>query len=154
MRVVVLVVVTFILALRTPGAPAQAMTVGEANAKFINQTRISFSPGHGTQVSYMRPDGSVFLWYPGNKAVLRGRWLIEGRANSAYVCFQYGSNTYNPVTKQPGGGWSCRQADVFARITVDRVPGDLFGLANRQSVPFVLTPERTILAELKQRVRP
>ncbi len=154
MRVVVIAPLAFILAVPIAEAMAQGMTLGEANAKFINQTRISFSPGHGTQVSYMRPDGSVFLWYPGNQVVLRGRWLIEGRANSAYLCFQYGPNTNNPVTKQPGGGWSCRQADVFARTTVDRVHGDVFGLANRTAVPFMLTPERTIIAELKQRVRP
>ena len=154
MRGFVLAPLALILAVRMPDAPAQAMTVGEANAKFVDQTRISFSPGHGTQVSYMRPDGTVFLWYPGNRVVVRGRWLIESRAKSAYLCFQYGADTYNPVTNQSGTSWSCQQAGVFARITVDRVRGDLFGLANRQAVPFLLTPERTIIAELKQRARP
>src|SRR4029453_11353963 len=76
LRVVVLAPLALILVVRMPDAPAQAMTVGEANAKFVDHTRISFSPGHGTQVSYMRADGTVFLWYPGNRVVVRGRWLI------------------------------------------------------------------------------
>jgi hypothetical protein len=119
-------------------------------ADFVNKTRVSFGPGHGTQVSYMRSDGAVFLWYPGNRVVLRGDWRIQdGR-----VCFRYGANTYNPVTGRGGGGWECRPIGAFSRTTVDRVPGDVFGLTKRNTVPFVLAPDRTTIADLTRRGPP
>jgi hypothetical protein len=126
------------------GGPA----LGQAD--FINKTRVSFGPGHGTQVSYMRGDGAVFLWYPGNRVVLRGHWRIEDRK----ICFRYGPNTYNPVTGRGGGGWECSPIGAFSRTTVDRVPGDVFGLSSRNAVPFVLAPDRTTIADLTRRGRP
>ena len=134
----------FVFAILVLLASKPAFAQAEA---FINKTRVSFGPGHGTQVSYMRGDGAVFLWYPGNRVVLRGRWRTDGRT----ICFRYGPNTYNPVTGRAGAEWECRPSDVFARTTVDRVAGDVFGLARRNAVPFVLAPDRTTIADLKRR---
>jgi len=134
-----------------------ALGLQEARRLFVCQTRMSFGPGHGTQVSYMHPDGAIFLWYPGNAVIVPGKWQIVPRTTtaqpaeeSASICFQYGSNTYNPVTGQFGGKWECRPADVFDRSTVDRAEGDVFALATRTAVPFRLARERTTIAELKK----
>ena len=143
----------------TAGDVFAQMSMPEARAFFVNRTRVSFSSGHGTQVSYMAPNGAVYLWYPGNRVVLPGSWSLEPRAMPGYpprayaiLCFQYGPNTYNPVTGRGGGGPECGPADRWARYAVDQAPGDVFGLARRQSPPFILTPERTTIAELRRRM--
>src|SRR5262245_2331452 len=133
--------------------------IPEAREYFVCKTRVSFSDGHGTQVAYMNSTGGVFLWYPGNGAVVPGRWKIEEATikNLTFpaLCFQYGADTYNPVTKERGGRWSCLPADVWARTTVDSADGDVFGLERRGgAVPFRLSRERTTIADLKKNIRP
>lgn len=109
-------------------------------------TRMTRMMIHGTQVSYSRPDGAIFLWYPGNSVVLQGQW--EARPGS--ICFRYGTNTYNPATKVRGGAWACMLARDLDRDTVETVRGDLFGLARRTAVPFVLPGVKTTFAELQE----
>jgi len=135
------------------------MGIPEAREYFVCKTRVSFSEGHGTQVAYMNSSGGVFLWYPGNGAVVPGRWRIEEATiknlTFAALCFQYGADTYNPVTKERGGKWSCLPADIWARTTVDGADGDVFGLERRGgAVPFRLSKERTTIAELQKNIRP
>jgi len=133
------------------------MSVPEAREYYVCKTRVSFSPGHGTQVSYMNSEGAIFLWYPGNTVVLPGRWRIEevtvAKQPHAALCFQYGANTYNPVTKERGSKWNCLPADLWARTTVDRADGDVFGLRWRKAPPFSLSSERTTIADLQKRIR-
>jgi hypothetical protein len=135
------------------------MSAAEARQFFVCKTNMSFAAGHGTQVYYLRPDGTEFLWYPGNAGIVRAKWKIVAYPISnkpgreyASMCFQYGTNTYNPVTKQAGGNWECRLAHDKAQFVVDRVDGDVFGLALRQAVPFVLGRERTSIAELRRKL--
>jgi hypothetical protein len=142
------------------GKAVVPMTEADARRFFVCRTRVSFDSGHGTQVSYMRPDGAVFLWYPGNSIVLPGKWDITTRETTTEpprkytaLCFQYGANTYNPVTKQAGGQWNCLPAGLFARLTVDSADGDVFGLARRNAVPFKLSRDKTTVSELKDKVR-
>jgi hypothetical protein len=144
-----------------PRALRPVMSVAEARAAFVGKTRVTFGPGHGTQVSYMRPDGAIFLWYPGNAVVLPGRWDIEARwmsgvppTQEAFVCFRYGPNTYNPVTGAVGGRRECMPARVLGRLMVDRAEGDVFGLATRSAAPFRLPRERTTIAALKTQIGP
>jgi hypothetical protein len=133
------------------------LSVAEARKFLACKTHMTFSGGHGTQVSYLRSDGVEFLWYPGNAVVVRGKWNIVEHATEprgyADICFQYGANTYNPVTGRAGGNWECRPAHVFVRSTVDRADGDVFGLARRGSVPFALSSERTTINDLRKIVR-
>ncbi|MGB9364465.1 MAG: hypothetical protein WCE79_00485 [Xanthobacteraceae bacterium] len=112
-----------------------------------------FDQGHGTQVYYMRPDGTEFLWYPGNTVIVTSKWRLTPRGDGSPqhgvdICFQYGTNTYNPVTKQQGGQWECRPAHINARRVVERAMGDVFGLSRR--LPFVLSRERTSIDELQK----
>jgi hypothetical protein len=135
---------------------ARPMALEEAREFFACRTLMSFDPGHGTQVYYMRPDGTEFLWYPGNAVVLASKWRFTQRVPDSPqlgvdLCFQYATNTYNPMTKQQGGQWECRAAQANAYRVVERATGDIFGLSRR--LPFVLSRERTSLEALQQQLR-
>lgn len=119
-------------------------------------TSMSYSPEHGTQVGFTTKDGRSFLWYPGNAIVLPGQWLAcEERMSSSSpetgpvaftygtICYQYGENTYNPVTKVAGAVWECAAAGTRDASLIERRKGDLFDLARRQRVPFVLAKDQT-----------
>jgi hypothetical protein len=136
------------------GVPVLA-TIDDARHFFVCRTLLSYDPGHGTQVSYIRPDGTEFLWYPGNRFVVTGKWQFRARVMSldppreiADLCLQFGTNTYNPVTKQQGGQWECRPARAIARTVVERAKGDVFDLAHR--FPFILPAERSSIGELRR----
>ncbi|WP_448146631.1 hypothetical protein [Labrys miyagiensis] len=119
-------------------------------------TNMTFS-AHGTQVEFVSKDGRTALWYPGNGVILHGRWkLAGGDALTGFgdrICFQYGSNTYNPLTMQSGGGWECESIATYEGHVVERTAGDPFGLDKRGPVPFVLPPQRTTFAELLKKRR-
>ena len=140
------------------------VTAAQARAFLADKTRLSFSAQHGPQVSYGRPDGAIFLWYPGNAVVLQGRWEVRETVTdymragellrslkSADVCFQYGANTYNPATGQRGGGFNCMPLRALQLVHKEALPGDVFGLARRPAPPFVLGREAVTLAALRAR---
>ncbi len=144
-----------------PSTPsAFPMTMEEARRFFSCRTHMGFDQGHGTQVFYMRPDGTEFLWYPANSAIVTSNWRLTPRVKGAPhqgvdLCFQYGTNTYNPVTSQQGGWWECSPAHVAVRRVIESVKGDIFGLARR--LPFTLSRDRTsieALQQLLQKLRP
>ena len=97
-------------------------------------TNMSRSPGHGTQVEYVAEGGKTYLWYPGNTNILKGQWKVE----DGNMCFAYGANSYNPVTKQRGG-WECQPVRAYQGGIAKQVSGDPMGLAGRRAVPFDLT---------------
>ena len=92
--------------------------------------------GHGTQLEYHASNGMTYLWYPGNKAAVLGRWkVVPHKGGKPELCYMYGPNTFNPVLLLPGGSWECRTL-AFADIGVG-VRGDPFGLASG-GLPFVI----------------
>jgi len=119
-----------------------------------NVTTLSFDPGHGTQVEYVAPGGSNFLWYPGNSIVLPGHWKVIGASHgrAAQVCFVYGPHTYNPVTGVVGAQWECELTTIYLGFQTERANGDIFGLAHRSTVPFVLSRAQTTLEQLGARL--
>ena len=127
----------------------------ETKKKFQGGTTNMTFSAHGTQVEFLSRDGRTALWYPGNSVVLHGRWRLVG-ADAATgsrdnICFQYGSNTYNPITLHSGGGWECESIALYQGHVVERVAGDPFGLDKREGVPFTLPGQRTSFAELLKR---
>lgn len=112
-------------------------------------TNLSFDPGHGTQIEYVSPEGGAFLWYPGNDIILPGRWKLEG----GQMCFNYGPNTYNPVTGSAGDVWECASVEFYFRPITERAKGDVLQLEGRNAVPFQLPREQTSLAEIAELVR-
>jgi hypothetical protein len=115
-----------------------------------NVTNLSYDSGHGTQVEYVAPGGSNFLWYPGNAVVLPGHWKTIGgsRKHPSEICFVYGPNTYNPVTGVVGAKWECEPINLYLSLQTERAKGDVFGLAHRRAVPFVLRRAQTTLRQL------
>ncbi|MGC4024338.1 MAG: hypothetical protein QM744_03815 [Mesorhizobium sp.] len=109
---------------------------------FLANTTTKVWNVHGTQIEYLSPDGSTYLWYPGNAAVLPGRWKLQKQYYGSEICFLYGSYTYNPVTRQTGGNWEC---DIAAYYLLDRdeiVDGDPLKLSKR--IPYVLPANKNI----------
>lgn len=148
--------------------PVPPMSEAEARKRFVGVTYVTHMPGHGTQVSYLDPNGTGRLWYPGNSVVLANDWKIfmpkqpspgflpkplpQSMLNSAKVCFRYPEGSHNPHAYQPAGLFACASAGRLAADTVDQAPGDVFGLMTRREVPFVLSKDRATIAELKGKI--
>jgi|SRR3954454_11091943 hypothetical protein len=110
--------------------------------------------GHGTQVEYFSADGKVFLWYPGNAAIVAGEWktgtvpLIrknngaESRTELPTLCFKYAGDA----------GFTCKDSSAYLRRVTDSTSGDPFGLSHRTKPPFMLERERTTLEALRKRM--
>lgn len=126
-------------------AERSAISVDQAREMFSGVTALSYdfgglmgSKGHGTQIEYLSPDGSTYLWYPGNKRVVQGAWELRSDSGQTRMCFQYGPNTYNPVTQKGGGNWNCVLLPNYMILQIDRQKGDMFGLSEQTSVPYPL----------------
>lgn len=44
------------------------------------------------------------------------------------VCYQYGSNVFNPVTGNTGGAWECSPYEFGKRFIRKTWDGDVYGL--------------------------
>ena len=134
--------IVFWLVLALPGVAASLQIGGYTN--------MSVDGGHGTQVEYLTTGGRSYLWYPGNRIILEGRWKRQG----SDICFAYSANSYNPVTGARGGGWECMSFPLYWGAVDERMAGDIFALQSRQAVPFVLSRDRTTLEALLSRASP
>ncbi|WP_170763836.1 hypothetical protein [Ruegeria lacuscaerulensis] len=95
-------------------------------------TYASFDAGHGYQVEYLSPDGRAYLWYPGNRKTVVGKWKIL----LDEVCYRYGSNTFNPQTRQRGGSWNCEYTGILGYRVTAFQQGDVFNLKSG-NLPYV-----------------
>lgn len=113
-----------------------------------------FSPGHGTQIEYFDDRGLSFLWYPGNRRPVPARWEIRrNSAGSRYeICFQYPSNSYNPLTHTRGGKLQCRDLGTYATRVSEFRDSDIFRLATGR-VPHPLEKDETTFDELLAKIR-
>ena len=120
----------------------QIAATPESLAAFhANTTHRSFSKAHGTQIEYLAPDGRTYLVYPGNTRMVLGEWksrISPRRGKPAEMCFRYGQNSYNPVTKQRGGSWSCTPGRVYTYLAQEIIPGDPLNMRNTRTLPQVL----------------
>jgi hypothetical protein len=101
------------------------MIANPGSFEFSGKTLLFYDLAHGNQLEFLDPDGKCYLWYPGNPGVVVGHWRLDGE----YILFQYGSNTYNPVTDTQGGRWEPTPLEVWTANIVDAQPDDVFGLA-------------------------
>ena len=111
-----------------------------------NTTSQEFGGGHGTQIEFLGANGVTYLWYPGNTRPLPGRWQVQDGPRYPSICFQYGSNTYNPVTGQGGGGWECSPGPAYLFQKMEVTGGDVFRLASGK-LPFILPGRAYITLE-------
>jgi hypothetical protein len=138
-----------------------SISMTQAAAKRHNTTRYSHDPKHGNQISFSTANGQIYLWYPGNPAVLKGEWracedrvgmTVRGAETTMLpygkLCFKYGPNTFNPATGSKGDEWECAAASKLESTLVEQRQGDVFGLAKKTPVPFVLSREKTTMNQL------
>ncbi|WP_166415770.1 hypothetical protein [Cochlodiniinecator piscidefendens] len=106
---------------------------------FSNSTRVSHNNfRHGTQYEYHAPDGTTYLWYPGNRSIVMGQWKVERtRDGDNTLCYLYGSSSFNPVTRQYGGNWECRKITSLDVAGDETIKGDPFSLETG-NIPFVM----------------
>lgn len=110
--------------------------------RYSGATTLDYSEQHGTQVEYMAADGRAYLWYPGNSRVVVGQWKTQTARNGAgEICFRFGTNTYNPVTKTRGGYWNCRNGRGFIFLEEEYTTGDPFNLESGR-IPYVMPKSR------------
>lgn len=130
--------------------PADTFTKAGLQARYANATFLDYSVPHGTQIEHLAADGTAYLWYPGNTRIVVGRWRAEdpvGNSRFGRICFAYGPNTYNPVTRQAGGSFNCVSADAHIIYEDEYTRGDPFNLSSGQ-LPYVLRKDkRYTLAE-------
>jgi hypothetical protein len=162
------------------------LSIAQATEILAGATHRSYTRAHGTQVTYFSPDGRVYLWYPGNLRVLGGHWKValyqdllgisppladQMRTYHAqvmplapikwfdlnFICFKY-ENSFNPAMWPGVNRWECAKVTEFVRLgTVQRETGDLFGLAAREEVPYVIPRaehQDLDFAALQQLLRP
>ncbi|WP_029041523.1 hypothetical protein [Cucumibacter marinus] len=162
-RAALAVLVIAILTGISAATPAQAESLQQQLRAIERQhwdtTSMSYSP-HGTQVEYLSRRGRAYLWYPGNTGMVKGRFKIDvmhlpvdKTPNSplyslVVICFKYGANTYNPITKTRGGDWECMPYSFYRDADRDIVSGDPFRLSKRRNVPFVLSRDKTSFSRL------
>lgn len=100
-------------------------------------TYLSFSHAHGFQVNYLAPQGKAWLWYPGNRQVVREEYKQDIVSGREAICWRHPSRSYNPVTKTRGGTFACQSLTFSQRTIVAELPGDPFSLKSGR-VPFQL----------------
>lgn len=151
-------------------AEAQAKALAESEAQVRphveNMTRYftgahAYGEAQTTQVEYMAPDGRAFLWQAGKQAVLPGEWRVEhqryGKLVVIVVCFKFDDvKDFIPQLGRERALWQCQNASTFLRSyaagAVEEAEGDIFGLSGRTYAPFILSPTKTSLEDLRRRM--
>ena len=134
----------------------QALLANPAELKaFLADTTIkTWDPLHGTQVEYLSANGQTWLVYPGNTRAVRGEWQIRSDTHQPELCYRYGPNSYNPVTRQRGSRWSCSPAILtLAWRYGQMVDGDVLGVRQIGIFPQPMPPDvnislNTIMVEI------
>lgn len=109
-------------------------------ASLSNRTVMTYEGGAGTQVEFYTGNGRTYLWFPGTKRVVQGRWKSQGKA----VCFSYKS--------MAGGKWQCITTGTLQSLIVDTARGDVFGLSKGRA-PFTLPSGRTSIKALRAKYK-
>ncbi|AVX02782.1 hypothetical protein MXMO3_00234 [Maritalea myrionectae] len=126
--------------------------VSKVKAYYKGNTVMSYQKPYGTQIEYFTPGGKTFLWYPGNRDVVRGEWKVgTGKDGYPQTCFRYQANSVNPFTKVPGGKWQCAQSIYMMFTDKQRIKGDAFGLS--QQMPFKLSKRKTSFKRLAKKAK-
>lgn len=132
-----------------PISKVAALSPAELQKRAAGFTHRSYSKPHGTQIEYLSPDGRAFLWYPGNRRVVVGSWVVEPNdrdPKSGVICYSY-TNAFNPVLKTSGGR-QCVLSTTFVRGAKESLSGDVFGLSSGR-IPFVLAKDERTIAQLR-----
>ncbi len=107
-------------------------------------------PGPGTQVEFLADDGRSYLWYPGNRGVVRGQWMLHRWYEKYGICFRYGAAMLKPKTKDPRESFDCTLLSDYAATVAELAEGDPFELDSGH-LPFVLRRDQTTIDDLLKR---
>ncbi len=129
------VCVLLLCACASPSSQKEEVFVSESYPA-AGITYLHWDKGHGYQVTYYS-ERHVWLWYPGNRAALRGDWVQELVAGEYYLCFTYPHSSYNPVTGVVGGQKECQLQTVLGGALEGALAGDVYNLSSGR-VPYVL----------------
>ncbi len=116
-------------------------SLNAALSVYSDRTFLTYDRFHGTQIEYHDPNGRAFLWYPGNFRAVPSNWKVkfDGPGKGHDICWQYPTNSYNPVTKQSAlGKFQCSPDWAYFPGVVQIVRGDPFDLSSGR-VPFRLS---------------
>jgi len=105
-------------------------------AKLKDRTAIIFEPGHGVFVEFTGSDGTVLMWYPGNRHVVHGTWAVMAMNGRPEACYHYLDST-NPVTHvyEPTECIDPSQTIAEMGVIASRT-GDIFNL-HSDTLPYV-----------------
>lgn len=119
--------------------------VGQYFSSYCNER-----PGPGTQVEFLAEDGWSYLWYPGNRSVVRGQWTLHHWYDKYAICFRYSAATRKPMTRDPRDSFDCTLLSDYAPTVAEKREGDPFNLASGR-LPFVLVRDKTTIDDLLKR---
>lgn len=109
----------------------------------------SVLPGPGSQVTYLAADGRAYLWHPGEKKILPGRWVLRAERDSHEVCVGYAPDSTGRAAVRAAGDLNCILLGDLALSVTETGKGDLFDLASGQA-PYILGRDRTTLEKLSK----
>ncbi|MBY0611038.1 MAG: hypothetical protein K2P80_02530 [Beijerinckiaceae bacterium] len=132
---------------------------------FMKDRTIRTFSNLGMQIEYTSTDGKAYLWFPGNLQIARGSWRTKtatqriiyddpaiGRTWSeqplVFLCYTY--------TNTSGGSRNREECHQYAYTKFtgrENRRGDIFKLATRDAVPFVLPKENVTLDALLKRAK-
>lgn len=106
-----------------------------------DRTFHSHTPSIGTQVEFMHPEGSAYLWYPEADHTIVGEWEVRPITHdSSEICYRYPVEQAGPYFSGYTGDWICwdpgRWMSEFPKDSIR--DGDHYGLTSG-TVPFVTT---------------
>lgn len=106
-------------------------------AALAGQTRLVHVPDLGIYAIYTAPGGALYAWFPGQPAVIGGKWGVQRFSSKlSSACFRYRRAT--GWTDGPFVPGECVSPDVTLgqADVLGRWGGDVFGLSSGR-VPFI-----------------
>ncbi|WP_282608349.1 hypothetical protein [Pelagibius sp. Alg239-R121] len=105
-------------------------------------TSCSERPGPGTQVEYLAENGQSYLWFPGNRRLVRGHWVVRRWREKYEICWSYGPNSRHFITGKRGKNLTCDLLSNYAESIAEIRREDSFSLSSGH-LPFVLKRDQT-----------
>ena len=104
-------------------------------ARLANQTHVIYQPGYAVYIEFTGDDGTVLMWFPGNRNVVHGIWKIVDRNGTPEACYHY-LNSHNAVTGEFENTECIDPAQTIAAMGVLAArTGDIYNLRSG-NIPY------------------
>ncbi len=111
------------------------------------------TPGPGTQVEYLAENGRTYLWFPGNRRLVLGSWIVRRWREKYEVCFSYSRSSRDFVTGATGDNLTCDLLSNYPETITEIRQEDSFDLSSG-TLPFVLERDQTTFDALLSKLQP